>query len=328
MKRPLLYLGAEDVRRALPMAEAIATMRKAFVQLASGQVTLPPRQHVAAPGEEGVGLVMTCHSAALKLFSVKFITLFSQNRQKGLPTIQALVLLADGETGSPLGILDGAALTAIRTGAASGLATEVLARGQAEEAAVFGAGVQARAQLEAVCCVRAIRHAWVYDVNPAAADQFARAMNERLGLSVEPARTPAQALENADVVCTASTSSVPVFADADLKAGVHINAVGSYQPGVAEIPSATVCRARVVVDHRASALAEAGDLLQPLGQGLIRESHFQTDLGEVVLGRQPGRRNPEEVTLFKSVGVAVQDLCAAACALENARRLELGQVLK
>ena len=324
MKTPLLYLSAEDVRRALPMPDAIAAMRDAFVQLASGQVTLPPRQHLDAPGEGGGALVMSCHSAALKLFTLKFLTLFPGNRQQGLPLIQALVILADGQTGTHLAILDGAALTAIRTGAACGLATEVLARRDAAEAAVFGAGVQARTQLEAVCCVRPIRRAWVYDLDPAAADRYAAEMTRQLNLPVKRASGPAQALEHADVVCTATISSTPVFEDRWLQPGAHINAIGSYRPEVAEIPAATVCRARVVVDHLPSALAEAGDLLQPLKQCLIAPSHFSTELGEVLLGRAPGRRGAAEITLFKSVGVAIQDLCAAARALENARRLGLG----
>jgi len=310
------------------MSAAITAMRDAFMQLSNGQVTLPPRAHVEAPGAHGRALVMACHSTAQKLFSLKVITLFDQNCQKGLPMIQAVVILTDGTTGEHLAVMDGATLTAIRTGAASGVATGLLARPEAAVAAVFGAGVQARAQLEAVCCARSIRRARVYDAEAAAADEFAAEMAPRLGLLVERATTPAQALEDADVVCTATTAATPVFEDRHLKPGAHINAIGSYRPNVAEIPAATVCRARVVVDHRASALEEAGDLLMPLRQGLIEASHFATELGEVLLGRSPGRRGAEEITFFKSVGVAIQDLCAAACALENARRLKLGVELR
>lgn len=327
MKTPLLYLSAADVRRALPMPDAIAAMRDAFGQLSGGQVTLPPRQHIEAPAEHGVALVMTCHSAAQKLFVLKFLTVFSRNRQRGLPLIQALVTLADGVTGERLAVMDGGSLTAIRTGAASGLATDLLARPDAVAVAMFGAGVQARSQLEAVCAVRPIRKVCVYDADPAAADRFAAEMTRQHGVPVERASSPAEALASADVICTATTSTSPVFADSELKPGVHINAVGSYRPEVVEIPAATVCRARVVVDHRASALEEAGDLLTPLRQGLIQESHFGTELGDIVLGRSPGRGSAEDVTLFKSVGVAIQDLCAAARALDNARRRGLGTCL-
>jgi ornithine cyclodeaminase/alanine dehydrogenase-like protein (mu-crystallin family) len=302
------------------MTDAIAAMRDAFGQLSSGQVTLLPRQHIEASGEHGTALVMTCHSTAQKLFVLKFLTVFSENRQRGLPLIQALVILADGVTGEQLAIMDGAALTAIRTGAASGLATDLLARPDAVTAAIFGAGVQARTQLAAVCCVRRIRQACVFDANASAADRFAAEMSRQLGLSVERASTPVTALADADVICTATTSPTPVFEDHDLKPGAHINAVGAYCPTVAEIPSATVRRARVVVDHRASALEEAGDLLVPLRQGLIQESHFSTELGDVVLKRSTGRRAVDEITLFKSVGVAIQDLCAAARVVDNAGR--------
>lgn len=324
MKTPLLYLSAENVRQALPMPDAIVAMRDAFAQLSDGQVTLPPRQHMEAPNEHGTALVMSCYSSALKLFTLKFLTVFSQNRQQGLPLIQALVILSDSTTGAHLAVMDGASLTAIRTGAASGLATDLLARSEATTLAVFGAGVQARTQLQAVCCVRTIRQIRVYDADQTAAERFAAAMEQELRLPVACAASPVEAVADADVICTATTSQTPVFEDGFLKPGTHINAVGSYRPEVAEISSATVSRARVVVDHRASALEEAGDLLQPLRQGLIQEAHFGAELGEVVLGRSPGRRNNEEITLFKSVGVAIQDLCAAACTLKNARRLGIG----
>jgi ornithine cyclodeaminase/alanine dehydrogenase-like protein (mu-crystallin family) len=255
---------------------------------------------------------------------VKWVTLCDQNRKKGLPLIHALVILADGSTGAPLAVMDGAALTALRTGAASGVATDLLARPDATVVALIGAGVQARTQLEAVCCVRSISRARVFDPDRAVADRFAAAMSERLNLPIEAFDTVVTTLADADVICTATTSTHPVFEDYQVSPGTHINAVGSYQPDKREIPSATVCRARVVVDHRPSALEEAGDLLMPWRQGLIADSHFSTELGEVLLGRSPGRSSSEEVTLFKSVGLGIQDLCAAARALENARRLGLG----
>jgi ornithine cyclodeaminase/alanine dehydrogenase-like protein (mu-crystallin family) len=320
----LLYLSAAEVRQALPMPDAIAAMREAFVQLSCGRVILPPRVRIDVPCDNGVALFMPCHVHERKLFGLKLVTLFDRNREKGLPLVQALVILADGTTGAPLAVMDGASLTALRTGAASGVATACLAREDAEVATVFGGGVQARTQLEAVCCVRHIRHARVYDADPSAADRFAAEMSQRLGLQVQRAADPAQALEDAAVVCTATTSSRPVFQDHELPPGVHINAVGSYKPDVAEIPCETVCRARIVVDHRASALEEAGDLLLPLRQGRIRKEHMHTELGEVLAGRAPGRHSASEITLFKSVGVAIQDLFAAARAAANARTLHLG----
>jgi len=324
---PPLFLSAADVRRALPMGAAIEAMREAFGQLSDGQVTLPIRQSLPGADKRGVCLVMSCYSNALRMSSLKSVTVFPDNPRTGRPALQALVILADGASGSHLAVMDGASLTAIRTGAASGLATDLLARPDASVAAIFGAGVQARTQLEAVCCVRALRRAMVYDPDRAAADRFAAEMSERLELPVEPADAPSTAVADAQVICTATHSSQPVLADEDVRPGTHINAVGAFRPETAEIPGPTVCRARVVVDHLDSALDEAGDLLQPLRAGLIDQAHFSTELGHLVLGRAPGRRNDEEITLFKSVGIAIQDLCAAAHVLERARQLGLGATL-
>ncbi len=321
---PLLYLSASNVRLALPMPEAIAAMREAFVQLADGQATVPARMRLDFTEERGVALFMPAHSARAKKLGLKLVTLFEQNRALGLPLINALVLLFDATNGLPLAILEGASLTALRTGAASGAATDALARPDATLVAIFGAGVQARTQLEAVCAVRPIRQARVHDVNPEAAARFAREMSEYLRIPVEPAATPASALAGAQIICTATTSREPVFSDRDLSPGAHINAIGSYKPEVTELPAATVARAHVVVDQRSAAAEEAGDLLGPLRQGLIDQAHFSTELGAVLAGRAAGRRSADEITLFKSVGVAIQDLYAASRALENAIRLKLG----
>jgi ornithine cyclodeaminase/alanine dehydrogenase-like protein (mu-crystallin family) len=323
----LLYLSATDVRRALPMRDAIAAMRDAFAQLSRGEVTLPTRLRLDAIAERGAALVMPCHSRVQKLFSLKMVTVFDGNPHHGLPLVQATVILTDGSTGTPLAVVDGASLTAIRTGAASGLATDLLARADSTIAAVIGTGVQARTQLEAVCCVRPIRLARVYSRNAAGADRFAVEMSRQLGLDVKRAESSSAAIEDADVICTATGSTAPVFEDRALPPGAHINAIGSYRPDMIEIPIATVQRARVVVDHRASALEEAGDLLASYRTGLIAESHFSTELGDIVLGRSSGRTSAADITLFKSVGVAIQDLCATTRALENARRLGIGTIL-
>jgi len=272
-------------------------------------------------------LIMPCYAAGMHHMSLKLLTQFADNGRFGLPLIQAIVLLADAVHGRLLAIMDGTAITALRTGAASGVATRWLAQPRAETAAIFGAGVQARAQLEAVCAAREIKQARVFDCRRAAAEAFAADMAGRLGVSVLAVSTAAEALTGAQVVCTATTSPTPVFDDRDLAAGVHINAVGAWRPRTAEIPPDTVCRARVFVDHREAALDEAGDLRMPLEDGRIRAEHIRTELGEVIANRAAGRQTGDEVTLFKSVGLAVQDLFAAACALENARRLGIGTAL-
>jgi alanine dehydrogenase len=383
----MLVLGAADVKRALPMRAAVEAMKQAFAALSAGKAEVPLRTGLPIEAHAGVTLVMPAfvEDAQGESLAVKVVSLFERNARRGLPRIQAAVLVLEPETGRPLALLEGAALTAIRTGAASGAATELLAcppkesgqgRGAgscgfevpesgfsrpgvgshesgvsprvplspapcsltpdpsalqgsrpSRTAAIFGAGVQARTQLEAVCTVCRIEAVWVYDPIPAVVERFVAEMAGRgpIPPDVHPAANPQQAVREADVICTATTSGVPVFSDADLKPGVHINAVGSYQPDVQEIPAETVVRALLVVDSRAAALAEAGDLIRPIRQGLIGPEHVHAELGELVLGRKAGRTSTEQITLFKTVGVAVQDATCARLALERAEQSGLGQ---
>jgi alanine dehydrogenase len=317
-------LSREDVQRALPMDQAIVAMKAAFAQLSTGQADVPLRAALQVDQHNGVTLFMPAYLAADDQMAVKIVSVFNDNPAQGLPLIHALVVVVDAKTGRPAAVMDGTVLTALRTGAATGAATDLLARRDARTAAVFGAGAQGRTQLEAVCAVRPIREARVYDVALERAAAYADEMSQRLSLPVEVAETPAQAVRQADVICTATTSSSPVFEDDDVRPGTHINAVGAYTTHMQEIPAETVLRARVVIDHREASLAEAGDLLIPLGEGLMTEDHIHAELGEIVAGHKPGRASSQEITLFKSVGVAVQDVAAAAAVLEAAQRLGLG----
>lgn len=317
-------LSADDVRRALPMREAVEAMKRAFAQLSTGQAEVPLRVPLHVPRHNGLTLFMPAYLAADDQMAVKIVSVFNDNPARGLPLIHALVVVVDAETGRPAAVMEGGTLTALRTGAASGAATDLLARPDAATAAIFGAGVQGRTQLEAVCAVRPIREAWVYDMRPEQARRYAEEMSARLGIPVHVAATPAEAVRPADIICTATTSTTPVFNDADVRPGTHINAIGAYTPEMREIPTETVLRARVVIDHRTASLAEAGDLLIPIREGRMSEEHIWAELGEIVAGRKPGRISPDEVTLFKSVGVAVQDVAAAAAVLAAAERENLG----
>ncbi|RMF90922.1 MAG: hypothetical protein D6741_16485 [Planctomycetota bacterium] len=319
-------LSASDVAKALPMREAIEAMREAFASLAAGEAIVPERARIDVAEPPGTALFMPAYSAKAGAVTVKTVSLFPQNRERGLPLISGLVCVFDGETGSPRALLEAASLTAIRTGAVSGLATDLLASPDAETAAVFGAGTQGRTQLQAVCAVRPIRRAWVYDVSPAAAERFAREMAESLSIDVQVADCPTCALKESRIVCTATVSDRPVFADDAVLPGVHINAVGSYKRTVQEIPDETVARSWVVVDHRPAAMAEAGDILGPLDRKRITPDHIRAELGELVRGSVSPPGNGA-VTLFKSVGVAVQDLFAAVVALRNAERMNLGTTI-
>jgi len=319
----LLVLSGEDLLRALPMERAVRAMRSAFTALSEGRALLPPRMNL--PAGKGTLLVMPALLGEGGGAAVKVLTLEPENPARGLPLIHALAVLLDGESGRPLAVLEGGTLTALRTGAAAGLATDLLARPEAEAAALFGAGIQAKTQLMAFCAVRKVREARVFDPRRERAEAFAREMSGELGIPVRAAATPAEALRGAGLVSTATTSGEPVFEPGLVEPGTHINAVGAFTPRTREIPGEIVARARVVVDQREACLAEAGDLLLPMKEGLVSEDHIQAELGEVAGGSKPGRTSREEITLFKSVGVAVQDAAAAREAYESARELGLGR---
>jgi ornithine cyclodeaminase len=312
------------------MAEAIAGMKEAFAQLSAGQVNMPLRGRVAVPEHGGNSLFMPAYLAKSDDLAVKIVSVFPENVRQGEPSIYAVVLVLDAPSGRPLALMEGGALTAIRTGAGAGAATDLLARPEAAVVAIIGSGIQARTQLEAVCTVRSISSARVFSPNRAHAEEFARAMAGRgpIPEAIETAASPAEAVAGADVVCTATTSTTPVFAGRDLKAGAHVNAVGSFRPEMQEVDVETIRRSLVVVDSREAVMEEAGDLLVPLAAGDITEEHIRVELGEIVDGREPGRTDPAQITYFKSVGVAVQDAVAGRIALKNAIANGLGSVVE
>jgi len=293
------------------MPEAIRAVKDAFIQLSMGQAKVPGRTSLEIPEFRTTALVMPAYLPRSKRLGLKLISLCEDNPAKGLPLAQAVSILMDAEHGTPLAVLDASYLTAVRTGAASGVATDALARAEARVAAIFGCGVQGRMQLEAIAAVRPIRKTFVFDINPMAAAAFAEEMRHKLGLDVEPAEAP-EVLREVDIISTATTSSEPVFSDAHLKPGVHINAIGSYKPHIREIPGETIRRAKVFVDQKQACLEEAGDLIIPLRENLIDEGHIQAEIGEVLAGLKRGRLSEEEITVFKSVGNAVQDLAVAS----------------
>ena len=314
------------------MAQTIAAMKSAYAALSAGKAEVPLRSRLPIPPHEAVSLFMPVflQDESGEALAVKIVSLFPNNPNRNLPLIHAAVVVLEADTGRPLALLEGSTLTAIRTGAASGAATDLLARRDSRVVAIFGAGVQGRTQLEAVCTVRTIQTAWIYDSQ---AGRVATFIHEMAGQGPIPAdlraaHTPQQAVAEADIICSATTSLTPVFADSHLKPGVHINGVGSYTPEMQEIPPETVQRAQLVVDSRSAALSEAGDLIQPIRQGLMSEAHIHAELGEIVLGLRSGRGSETQVTFFKSVGVAVQDAAAARLALSTAQELGLGQIVE
>jgi ornithine cyclodeaminase/alanine dehydrogenase-like protein (mu-crystallin family) len=327
MSSPLRILSRYDVRRALPMADAIGLMESAFVQLSSGEAVVPQRLSVEMPENGGRALIMPVYLPRIARFGVKLVSLFRENPGKDLPYIHALFLVMDGNDGRPLALLDAEYLTALRTGAASGLASRLLSKQDSSTLVLFGAGAQARSQLEGVCAVRPIRRAYVYDTNPERVEAFRRCTADHVNCNIIPASSP-DVVSEADIVCTATTSRKPVFSDSSLRPGTHINAIGAYRQDMCELPAETVLRARVIVDHRASCLNEAGDLLQVIRDGRMRPEEIHAELGEVVSGKATGREDEQEITIFKSVGNAVQDLAAAHRVLVEAERQGLGSEVR
>ncbi|MBC7222897.1 MAG: ornithine cyclodeaminase family protein [Anaerolineae bacterium] len=321
-----LLLTREDIQTLLTMDEAIQAVEEGFRQHALGKVTMPLRTAITIPEHHGLDLIMPAYVGGEGGgLGLKVVSVYPDNpRQHNLPTILATVLLQDPRTGDLLAIMDGTYLTAMRTGAAGGVAARYLARPDARRAGIFGAGVQARTQLEALCRVRPIEEAWVYDPMQEHATRFAEEMSQRLGIPVHVAREPRQAVEGMDVIVTATTSRTPVFDGAWVAPGTHVTGVGSHTPDGRELDSTLIQRARVVVDERGAALSEAGDLIIPLQEGLIREDHIAAELGEVVAGLRVGRETPEQVTVFKSVGLALQDIAAATRVYQMARAKGVG----
>lgn len=319
-------LSRNDVKALVSMPVAIDLMKVAFADLARGDAQSPLRTPLQV--ESGVSLVMPAYVPAAEALGLKVVSVFKENQARGLPTITSLVTLLDPETGQPLAIMDGGYLTALRTGAVSGAATDMLARSDSCVLTVIGSGAQAVTQMAAVCAVRPIKQVWVVVRSPESGDRFLAAVTadwpELAGL-VTVTQDVSAAVAAADVICTATSSATPVFADADVASGTHINGVGSFTPQMQEVPAETVVRATVVVDQLEPALEEAGDLIVPLHAGQITREHLQRELGHLVLGDVAGRTSPDDVTFFKSVGNAVQDLVTARAAYDAALARNVGQ---
>lgn len=324
----MLLLNATDIRKALPMNEAIEAMKNAYASLSNGKAVVPLRTRLSIPNSEALSLFMPAFASSQEgdALAIKVVSLFPTNPARGLAYIQAAVLVLDPETGRAIAMLEGSSLTAIRTGAAGGAAIDLLARKESKTVAIFGAGVQARTQLEAACTARQIKTVFLFAKNTENAQAFADEMKGKGSITqdIRVAQSPREAIEHADIICTATTSSTPVFQDVDLKPGTHISAVGSYTPDMQEVPAETLRRAKIFVDSRSASLEEAGDIIQPIHAGLFNETHICGELGEAVLGKIPGRQSEDEITYFKSVGIAVQDAVAAQVALNNARNMNLG----
>lgn len=312
-----LILNKNDVVSVLTMNDCMDAMEKAFTELALGTAVLPLRTSISPP--DGLSLYMPAYLKNMQALACKVVTVYKNNPVKhNLPTTIGKVLLQDPSTGDVVCIMNGGYLTAMRTGAASGVATKYLARKESRQVAgIFGAGVQARMQLWAVTEARDISKAIIYDISDDAAGVFIKEMSEKLNLEIEKAKTPDEVLK-ADILCTASSSSSPLFDGKNVKEGTHINGIGSHSANARELDSAIIKRAKFIGDSLEACFKEAGDIIIPVNAGEIPSSYFYAELGEIITGKKEGRANKDEITIFKSNGLAIQDAAAAKLVYQKA----------
>lgn len=318
-------LSQSDVRRTLAMGQAIELMEESFIALTLGTIHVPVRTNITTAA--GTMLYKPALMPASRTFAMKAVSVFPHNAERGLPVTTGLMLVNDSETGLPRALMDAEYLTALRTGAASGLATRLLANPETTVAALIGTGGQAACQLQAMLEVLALETIYVFSRNPANAESFCLEHSESAGECRLVPAASRKVLRECGLITTATSSKVPVFADDEIWAGVHINGIGSFRPEMSEVPTETVCRATVFVDHREAALREAGDIVGPMTQGRLPADYLPAELGEFLLSQRPGRTSPKETTFFKSVGNAAQDIVCVREILAIAERASLGLVV-
>lgn len=326
----MLLLSREDVDRVFTMEDAVQAVKDAFRLLSEGKCEVPLRTNIQVPEFDASILTMPSYMADLHTMCIKVISLFPHNIDAGLPSSPAQILLFDGKTGIASVMLDGTYVTQLRTGAASGAAFDLLGREDARVGALIGTGGQAEKQLEAMLTVRPLEEVWVYDLDPARAKTFREAMKrkmERFGARIMAARSSAEAVEDADLITTVTPSRKPVFDARLVKPGVAVSCVGAYQPFMQEMdPRLLPMAAGIYFDSREAVLAESGDILKPLAEGVITEADFTGDLGDLILGKIPGRQSEEDILVFETVGVAAQDLVTARRIADKAEAAGIGTV--
>ncbi len=320
-------LSRADVQQAVSMPQAIQVMKDAFMRLSNNKATVPLRSQLPVPAYNGVALFMPAYIQGTDALAIKIVNVYGDNAKRGLPLIHAVVVVLEADTGRALALIEGSSLTALRTGAGCGAATDMLARQDARVGLVFGAGVQARTQLRAMCAARNLETVFVHDAIPGKAQEMIEALKTfpELPGDLRAAENVSDAVRQADIISCATTSLKPLFDGTDVKPGTHVNAVGSFTPEARETDSNFIKRCnKIVVDAYSGALAEAGDLIQPMEEGILKESDIYGELGEITGGKKAGRTSADEITFFKSVGNAVQDAAIAHAILQQAEAMGLG----
>jgi ornithine cyclodeaminase/alanine dehydrogenase-like protein (mu-crystallin family) len=321
----LLVLSAADVHAALDYADCAAAMRRALTSLASGEAQQPLRTVIAPRGAAGLVALMPAYLAAREgSYGLKAICITPGNPAAGLDTHQGVVLLSDGNTGAPVAVLNASAVTEIRTAAVSVVATELLARPDARTLAVIGSGVQARAHIRAVDQARPLDEIRVASRDPDSGRRLARALDGQTRAPVRVCESARAAVDGADIIVTATSSAEPVIDRVWLAPGTHINAVGACLPHLRELDTATVAASVLVADRRESVLTESGDYLLAAADGAIGPDHIRAELGDLLLGGARGRAADDDITVFESLGLAVEDLAAAQLAYRRATQARGG----
>lgn len=324
----MLVIDRDEIRHLLPMERCVDLMAEALAALARDEAVNPLRSGIAVAGGQGVLVLMPAALGRRGAFGAKVLSVFAGNRSIGLESHQGLVVLFEPEHGQPVAVMDASEITAIRTAAVSAVATRALSNERAGDLAIIGSGTQARAHLEAMRAVRAITRVRAWSPNRDRLLAFAEEAAESVGLTIEPAASAQEAVEGADLVCTVSAAMEPVLQGEWLADGAHVNAVGSSVPTAREVDGETIRRSRVFVDRRESAMNESGDLLSAFREGLVDEDHIVAELGDVLIGSAQGRRQPDEITLFESLGLAVEDLAAASFVASAARDRGVGTAVQ
>lgn len=323
-RQPIKMIKASEIKKYFTMNEAIESMDEAFKNLSSGK-TIVPQRYVTSINENALTLLMKpVADERLNRSAIKILTQKNKAKVRGIPTIIGIVLVIDSQTGEILSIMDGEYLTSLRTGAASGLATKYFSSQKAKTLAVFGCGAQGKTQLEAVLNIRDISKIWVFDKNVEMIKSFIAEMQPKIEVKIEAGES-LEVLKECDIICTATNSETPLFELKHLKKGVHINAVGSFKPTMQEIDPLILQNALIFVDQKKTCLAESGDLIKPIKSKLFNEYHIKGEIGEYILGRIKGRENADDITVFKSVGVAIQDFTVANKIYDKSKSYNFGQ---
>jgi len=318
-----LILNRKEVASVLDMKDCMNVVEEAFCELSNGTAVLPLRTAIAPP--DGISLYMPAYLKKMGALACKVVTVYKNNPSKhNMPTTIGKVLLQDPETGDVICIMDGGYLTAVRTGAASGVATKYLARKDDNQlAGIFGAGVQAKMQLWAVAEARKLSGAIIYDINDVAVNNFIDEMSDKLKIEIYKANTPNEVLK-ASIICAATSSSTPLFDGKLVKEGTHINGIGSHTPNARELDTEIIKRSKFVGDSYEACFKEAGDIIIPVNEKAITESHFHAELGEIITGKKESRTSNSEITIFKSNGLAIQDVATAKLVYERALAKGIG----